>query len=237
MVCLLQGEEPVRRVIKAIFVRYEKVRSSLVILLLLVAQLSFTQGTWYGEIGLSGGGGANDIFRFSKLVGDAAYKGEGMWSAGVDIRRLFGDHFSLETGAFYSHQYYVVTPAAGIAGEDIHDNLGLITIPLTARVDFLKWFFADAGINASLQAGSSHADDMSGLGATLGTGFQYNFRSDFFVRVKAFATQYALLHFKPEDYPQTLWNSGITVGFGYQFIHLGRCNCPHDNAQPGRRFF
>jgi hypothetical protein len=29
-----------------------------------------------------------------------------MWTAGFDIRRLFGDHFSIETGLSYAHQYY-----------------------------------------------------------------------------------------------------------------------------------
>jgi hypothetical protein len=212
-------------------------RSRLVILLLLMAQVSQAQGTWYGEIALTGGGGSNEIFRYRELIGAASFTGEGMWSAGLDLRRLFGDHFSLETGALYSHQYYFTSPAPGISGEDIHDSFGLITIPLTARVDFLKWFFADAGITASLQTGSSHADEMSGLGATLGAGFQYNFKSDLFLRIKAYTAHYALFHFMPEDYPQILWNSGYTIGFGYRFIHLGRCNCPHDNALPRRRFF
>ena len=42
---------------------------------------------------------------------------------------------------------------------------------------------------------------MTGLGVTLGAGFQYNFKSDIFLRIRAYASQYALLHFMPEDYP------------------------------------
>lgn len=206
-------------------------------MLLLIAQAGVSQGTWYGEIALSGGGGTNEIFRYRELDGAASFTGGGMWSAGVDLRRLFGDHFSLETGVSYSHQYYFMSPAPGIPEDDIQDSFGLITVPLAARADFLKWFFADAGIGVSFQAGSSYADNMTGLAVMLGAGFQYNFKSDLFVRVKAFATQNGLLHFIPAENPHALLNSGFIAGFGYRFIHLGRCNCPHDNAFPRRKFF
>jgi hypothetical protein len=158
-----------------------------------------------------------------------------MWTTGVDVRRLFGDHFSLESGLGYSHQYYYTSPAPGISGEDSPGNFGLIVIPFTARFDFLKWFFVDAGLVASLRTGTSYSE-MTGLGVTLGAGFQYNFKSDIFIRIRAYADQYALIHFIPEDYPYTLWNSAATIGVGYRFIHLGKCNCPDDN-NPRRKFY
>lgn len=194
------------------------------------------QDTWYGEIALFGGGGTNDIFRFEELVGAGSFTGTGMWTGGIDLRRIFGDIFSLETGAAYSQQYYYSSPAPGIEGEDQPGSFGLVAVPVTARFDFLRWLFAEAGAVVSFQTGSSQADDMSGLGITAGLGLQHNFKSDFFVRVRAFASQYALLHFMPEDNPQTLWNTGFTVGVGYQFIHLGKCNCPESTA-PRRRFY
>lgn len=211
-------------------------KRSLLILLLGVSVLCRGQGTWYGEIALSGGGGTNDIFRFEELEGAGSITGTGLWTAGIDLRRIFGDIFSLGTGAAYSQQYYFSSPAPGIEGEDQPGNFGLVTVPVTARFDFLRWLFAEAGAVLSFQTGSSLADDMSGLGITAGLGFQYNFKSDYFIRVRAYGSQYALLHFMPEDYPQTLWNSGVTIGFGYQFIHLGKCNCPESTA-PRRRFY
>ena len=211
-------------------------KKKLLIFFLLLAQLCAAQDTWYGEIALFGGGGANDIFRVDELVGAGSVTGTGMWTTGVDLRRLFGDHFSLETGIGYSHQYFYTSPAAGIPGEDTPGNFGIITIPMTARFDFLRWFFADGGIVGTLQTGSSQVGNMTGLGATVGAGFQYNFKSDIFIRIRTYASQYALLHFMPEDYPQTLWNSGMTLGAGYRFIHLGKCNCPDDNS-PRRKFY
>ena len=194
------------------------------------------QKTWWGEYAFFGGGGTNEIFRFSELDGAGSATGTGMWTAGADLRRLFGDHFSIETGLSYSHQYFYTSPAPGIEGEDQPGSFGMLSMPLTARLDFLKWLFVDAGALFALQTGSSHTDNMTGLGATAGAGFQYNFRSDIFIRVRAYGIQYGLFHFYPEDYPQTLSNAGVTLGVGYNFIHLGRCNCPDDNS-PRRRFY
>jgi hypothetical protein len=205
------------------------------ILFLLLAQLCAAQDTWFGEIALFGGGGTNDIFRFNELYGAGPVSGTGMWTTGIDFRRLFGDRFSLETGLGYAHQYYYTSPAPGISGEDTPGNFGLIIIPVTARIDFLKWFFADAGLVASLRTGTSYSE-MTGLGVTLGAGFQYNFKSDILIRIRAYGSQYALLHFMPEDYPYTLWNSGVTLGVGYRFIRLGKCNCP-DDYRPRKKYY
>ena len=211
-------------------------KDKFLILFLLIAPFSAAQDTWYGEVAFFGGSGTNSIFRYDELVGAGSVTGTGAWTTGIDVRRLFGDHFSVESGLGYSHQYYYTSPAPGITGDDVPGSFGVMVLPFTARVDFLHWFFADAGAVFTLQTGSSQADNMTGLGATLGAGFQYNFKSDIFLRIRAYTGQYAMLHFMPEDYPQTLMNSGVTLGIGYRFIHLGKCNCPDDNS-PRRKYY
>lgn len=203
--------------------------------LLFVSGICSGQKTWWGEISGFAGGGDNDIFRFQELVGSGSVTGKGFWTAGADLRRLMGDHFSIGTGLSYSHQYYYTSPAPGIGGTDTPGSFGLVTLPVMVRADFLKWFFADAGALVAVQTGSSRVDDMSGLGATVGAGIQYRFKSDMFIRVRAYVAQYGLLHFSPEDHPQTLLNGGVTLGVGYRFIRLGSCNCPDDRS-PVRRF-
>ena len=211
-------------------------KDKFLILFLLIAPFSAAQDTWYGEVAFFGGSGTNSIFRYDELVGAGSVTGTGVWTTGIDVRRLFGDHFSVESGLGYSHQYYYTSPAPGITGDDVPGSFGVIVLPFTARVDFLHWFFADAGAVFTLQTGSSQTDNMTGLGAILGAGFQYNFKSDIFLRIRAYTGQYAMLHFMPEDYPQTLMNSGVTLGIGYRFIHLGKCNCPDDNS-PRRKYY
>ena len=203
--------------------------------LLLVSGICSGQKTWWGEASGFAGGGDNDIFRFQELEGSGSVTGTGMWTAGADLRRLMGDHFSIGTGLSYSHQYYYTSPAPGTGGTDTPGSFGLVTVPVIVRADFLKWLFADAGVLFSVQTGDSRADDMSGLGATLGAGVQYRFRSDIFIRVRAYAAQYGLVHLSPETYSQTLLNGGITLGVGYRFIRLGSCNCP-DDKNPVRKF-
>ena len=211
-------------------------RYKLLVLFFLLTGLCAGQGTWYGEIAFSSGVGINDIFRFEELDGAGSVTGTGAWSAGIDFRRLFGDHFSLETGIAYSRQYYYTSPAPMIPGEDVPGSFGLIAVPVMARVDFLKIFFADAGPLFSVHAGNQDIGDMTGLGATAGAGLQYNFKSDFFLRIRASVAQYALLHFIPDDHPRTLMNTGATLSAGYQFIRLGKCNCP-EVIVPRRRFY
>ena len=211
-------------------------KKSILLILILVSLSCQGQKTWWGEYSVFTGGGKNDIFRFDELVGAPSFTGKGYWSAGIDFRRIITDHFSIETGIGYSHHYYVMKSAPVPEQTTTPGNFGMVTFPVTARVDFLKYLFADAGIVAGFQAGSSHADNMSGLGLTLGLGIQYTFKSDIFVAARALATQQALVHFLPEDYPQTLWTSGFALSMGYQFIRLGRCNCPDDRS-PRRRVF
>ena len=166
--------------------------------LLLVSGICSGQKTWWGEVSGFAGGGGNDIFRFQELVGAGSVTGTGVWTAGADLRRLLGDHFSIGTGLSYSHQYYYTSPAPGIGGTDTPGSFGLVTLPVMVRADFLKWFFADAGALVAVQTGSSRVDDMSGVGATVGAGIQYRFKSDMFIRVRAYVAQYGLLHFSPE---------------------------------------
>jgi hypothetical protein len=83
------------------------------------------QKTWWGEYSFYGGGGGNEIFRFEELLGAGSVTGTGFWTAGADMRRLVGDHFSFGTGLSYSHQYYYTSPAPGIPGEDRPGSFGL----------------------------------------------------------------------------------------------------------------
>ncbi len=208
----------------------------LLFILLFVTLCSPAQETWYGDIALYGGGGTNDIFRFNELDGAGSFTGNGFWISGLDFRRIVSDHFSIESGLAYSHYYYTLTSAPVPEITETPVSFGMITVPVTARLDFLKYFFIDGGIVAGLQTGTSMADNMTGLGLTAGVGFQYLFRSDIFMGIRAVASQHALLHFMPEDYPQTMSDAGIRISFGYRFIRLGKCNCPEDNS-PKRKFF
>lgn len=213
-----------------------KMKGLYIIFFLLLSANSIAQKTWYGEIAAFGGGGANDIFRFKELVGAASFSGNGFYTGGIRVRRFVGEWFSLETGLSFSEQKYTMH-SAPIPDVDVTSGrFGLLTVPAVARVDFLKFLFVDAGVVAGLQLGDYGDDDLSGLGVTAGLGVSYRFESDMILTARAFANQHALVHFTAEEYPHTLFNSGITIGIGYRFIKLGKCHCP-DGNYPGRKFF
>jgi len=211
-------------------------KKSILVAFVLFSLVCNGQKTWWGDYSFFAGGGQNDIFRFNELVGAASFTGKGYWTAGVDLRRIITDHFSIETGLGYSHHYYIMESAPVPETFETPGNFGVMTIPLTARLDFLKFFFADAGIVAGFQTGFSDADNMTGLGLTAGLGVEYVFKSDIFIAARLYSVQHALLHFLPEDYPQTMYSSGVTISVGYQFIRLGKCNCPDDRS-PKKRIF
>ena len=194
------------------------------------------QETWYGEIGVYGGGGVNDIFRIRELIGAGSYSGNGFYTGGVRVRRMIGDWFSVESGVSYSGQMYTMHSAPVPETHTSTGSFGMLSVPVIARADFLKYLFADAGVIAGLQTGSSQPGDLSGIGLTAGVGLKYQFKSDVILTLRGFGTQHSLLRFSHDDYPYTLLNTRITIGIGYRFIHLGKCHCPEGNT-PGRKFF
>lgn len=205
-------------------------------LMIIISIPSFAQETWYGEIAVYGGGGTNDIFRFDELDGAASFTGNGFYTGGIRVRRIIRDWFSVESGISYSRQSYTMQ-SAPIPGTVITSgNFGMLALPVIARFDFLKYVFADAGVIAGMQTGGYGADNLSGLGLTAGLGLSYTFKSDIMITARAYTTEFGLLHFTAEEYPHALHNSGLTLGIGYNFISLGKCNCP-EGKKPQRRFF
>jgi len=194
------------------------------------------QETWYGEVGVYLGGGTNDIFRFEELEGAGSYNGDGFYTGGVMVRRMFGEHFSLVSGINYAEQKYTGKSAPLPEVHSSPGRFGMLSVPVNARVDFLRYLFADAGIIAGFQIGSSGTDDFSGIGLNAGIGVKYKFKSDIILSLRAYGNQHSILRFSPVEYPHTLLNTGITIGIGYRFIRLGNCHCPEGN-NPGRRFF
>lgn len=211
-------------------------KGKILILFIFISLSCNAQKTWYGEIALYGGGGANDIFRYKELIGAASFDGNSFYSGGVRARRMVGEWFSVESGLGYSFQKYTMHTAPLPEVTTTTGSFGYLTVPLNARADFLRYFFADAGIVAGVQLGDPDTDDISGLGLAAGAGAYYRFRSDVIITLRAFTAQYGVLHFYQGDNAHTLSNKGITLSVGYRFIRLGKCHCPEGDA-PGRKFF
>jgi len=204
--------------------------------MLLLSLPCLAQETWYGEIAAYAGGGTNDVFRFNELEGAASYDGNDFFTGGVSVRRIIRDWFSMEAGINFSEQRYIRHSAPMSDVLTSSGQFGMLSLPVKARFDFLKYLFADAGFVTGVQTGGSSSFDLSGLGLTAGLGVKYRFKSDIIISMRVYETQFALVSFSGEDHPYTLSNTGVTVGVGYRFIRLGKCHCPESNM-PRRKFF
>ena len=205
-------------------------------ILFFISVACYSQETWYGEIAAYTGGGINDIFRYNELMGAPSYTGNGFFTGGVSVRRIIKEWFSVEGGINFSEQYYTMHSAPTPEVITSSGHFGMLSLPVKARFDFLKYVFAEAGIVPGLQTGNTESFDLSGLGVTAGLGLKYRFKSDIIITFRAYETQYDILSFSNDDHPYILSNSGFTVGVGYRFIRLGKCHCPEANV-PRRKFF
>ena len=207
-----------------------------VVILFFVSVTCYSQETWYGEIAAYAGGGINDIFRYKELMGAPSYTGNGFFTGGASVRRIIKEWFSVEGGINFSEQYFTMHSAPTPEVITSSGHFGMLSLPVKARFDFLKYVFAEAGIVPGLQTGNTHSFDLSGLGLTAGLGLKYRFKSDIIITLGAYETQYAMLSLSGDNHPYTLSNTGLTAGVGYRFIRLGKCHCPEANV-PRRKFF
>jgi hypothetical protein len=100
------------------------------------------------------------------------------------------------------------TPRAG--------SFSLINIPLTLRVNFLKFFFVNGGAFLGLHASlESPIEPQNGLGAMLGLGMKYDFDFGGSIFINPYGKIHTLVHFSLNDYPQRVLESGFRIGIAY----------------------
>ena len=93
-----------------------------------------------------------------------------------------------------------------------HSKFALITIPAAIRLNFLKYFFLNGGLFLGIDmSNSSPIDRQNGLGANLGLGLKYSFRS-ISVFVNPYSKIHSLLPFTPAVHHQRLIESGFKFG-------------------------
>jgi len=158
--------------------------------------------------------GDNDVVRSQDLIGGPSYDGDKFYTLGINYLYKLNNTFDLETGIEYSHQQIIVRP--GVTAEvkpSYGANFSLINIPVTLRVNFLKYCFLNGGILFDIDASSSSPiDSQSGIGSILGLGIKYDFKCG----ITAFANPYFKVHslvpFSSDDYHQRLMESGFRFG-------------------------
>ena len=164
--------------------------------------------------------GENDVLRFTSVDGGGSCSGYGFYILGITCQTPLTSRLYMETGFEYSKHTIVVTPEffPNMDRMPYKSKFHLTTIPVTLKINFLKYFFANGGCLLDLDLNtSSPIDNQTGLGAILGVGIQYDFKFGGTVFANPYLKGHSLLPFSPGHYHQRLFDSGIRIGFVYNF--------------------
>jgi len=169
-----------------------------------------------GQIGITFSSfGENDVIRFQKLLGDASYNGDKFYTIGITYLYKLNHTFDIETGIEYSNHKIVIKPMLSpqMDNSPYGATLSLINLPVTLRMNFLRYCFINAGMLVDIDAShASPVDSQTGIGGIMGLGIKYDFDSGLSVFANPYQKMHALIPFSSQRYPQRLMESGFRFG-------------------------
>ena len=114
--------------------------------------------------------GENDVLEKAGLVGGAGSSGDGFYTVGITCQIPIAYRLDVETGLEYSKHTIIISPnlPPGMDDTPFKSNVKLVSIPVTLKMNFLKYLFVNGGILLDLDANNSSQIDNQ-------TGFVYNF--------------------------------------------------------------
>lgn len=169
------------------------------------------------EIGLVVALGKGNMERKTPLDGEASYSGKKYFAVGITYVESLKTWLSIETDPAFA-KYSIKRTNTGM-GENTSSifHVQLLTIPVQARVHFLRYFFVNAGAFLDLDLGIIE-HGQSGIGVMAGIGIQYPIAHNTNLFINPYVQQHAVWSFKEEDNPLRLHNAGVRVGVTYRFL-------------------
>jgi hypothetical protein len=160
----------------------------------------------------------NEVVRFSNsYVGDASYDANSSYTIGFTYLKPLNNWLEIETGIEYINGSITVHPAPMIQRAPHTDKVSFLNIPISVRASFWKYCFANGGliIDTDLSL-SSPIDAQVGVGAMLGVGLEYDFKSGISLFVNPYAKVHTLVPFSFNSYSQRFLESAVRFGITYQ---------------------
>jgi hypothetical protein len=178
--------------------------------LILLSIQAFSQSK--NNISVVYGFAANDV-NIHGAIGDYGYRNKTGTVYGLTYTRNINKIFSIETGLLYSVNKIQLSTIGGY-GERFYDqDLKMLSVPVYAKITFLKYLFAQGGVSIDHNldySSNSIIQDQSGVGLILGIGVKYSFGP-----VAIFANPYLVNHaFYARN---NLMEAGVKLGVGYNF--------------------
>lgn len=164
--------------------------------------------------------GKANIVYYQQVDGGAGYTGDNYYTFSLNYLYTINRTFQLETGISYAKYNFVVTPNYGPPDEMIPYSTQYyqISVPITVRINFERFYFLNGGFSFDYQIneGSTYIDQ-SGIGAILGLGFNYPFKSGLGLFANPYVEVHRLIDYQEGNNAQKLTEGGIRIGATYTF--------------------
>jgi hypothetical protein len=173
-----------------------------------------------GKIGITFSSfGENDVFRHEEFEGGASYNSDKFYTLGINYMCKLNKTFDFETGFEYSKHKIIIYPEFFPNNDKppYGAQFSLVNIPITVRINFLKYCFVNGGLNLDFDPTvSSPIDSQDGIGALLGVGLKYDSKYGISAFVNPYIKAHSLISFSPVENRQRVMESGFRFGIMYK---------------------
>lgn len=183
------------------------------------AKASDVEKPGLGKIGITyAWWGDNDVFYFQSLEGAPSFDGSRFQTFGLSYVHPLNDWLELETGLDYSKHTISINAHSSplIDTTPEKTDISLISVPVTVRANFARFFFVNGGLllNKDIKS-SNRIDAQSGIGGLLGIAAKYDFDFGLSVFANPYVKIYTLVPFDSENHHGRLLESGMRFGVTY----------------------
>lgn len=163
--------------------------------------------------------GENDVIRSEPLMGEASYNSDQFYTFGIFYTYKLNNTFDFETGIEYAKHKIIIDPFDPPYDEapSRGAQFFLVNIPITVRINFLRYCFVNGGLNLDFDPTvSSPIDSQNGIGALLGLGLKYDSKYGISALVNPYIKAHSLISFSPVENRQRVLESGFRFGIMYK---------------------
>lgn len=162
----------------------------------------------------------NGVARFRSMEDDSSTDAGKSFTCGISYLKPLNRWLDIETGLEYlscrvEKRIIYIGPTTGLFTSQ-RATLSMLSLPITVRANFLKYFFVNTGLLLDIDVSSnSIINSQSGLGTLLGLGMKYDFKNG----ISLFVNPYTKVHLFPlsfERNQQHFMESAVRFGIAYK---------------------
>ncbi len=151
--------------------------------------------------------------------GGASFSGKYFYSIGLNYMYSLHKWLDFETGMEYSHYTISIHPnlPPDMDRTPYDEQFSLMSIPVSLRINFLKYCFVNGGFELDFDpAFSSPIDSQDGIGSLLGVGLKYDSKLGVSAFVNPYFKIHSLISLSGIENHQRLFESGYRFGIMYK---------------------